>query len=360
MALPLFHLKEGERMANNILNDLKALRKVPLTKSVLVEYITDVMENFFYSMFDYKNFPDSMPKEYAERYLIWCGCAAAGKVPEKYNKGLYKGEAVFLHAQSAEDPDVYGLGSKCIVTSANGYNEVKSFDEVAFGWNNSAHTDLKGFIMSAAQAIANALVTVRSDIRYAKNHPIYKAKDDKEAAALNEYWKKVKDSDGDDDLAIASYNIMDDLIEGKASGAASNVINLSDPLTSDKLQYITKVVDDYMRWCFGLYGQTIQGNGKLAQQSVDEVNGQTSTSFILPNDMLYQRRLWLDRMKAQGLVGEDAEIDFSEAWKVEEIKYQNEAEAEVEQDGEPETEPEEEPETQPEGEPEEKEDKENE
>lgn len=351
-----FLIKEGGKMTNNILNDLKALRKVPFTKAVLIEYITDIMENFFYSMFDYKNFPDSMPKEYAERYLIWCGCAAAGNVPEEYNKGLYKGGAVFLHAQTAEDPDVYGLGSKCIVTSANGYNEVKSFDEVAFGWNNSAHTNLKSFIATSAQAIANTLVTLRSDIRYAKNHPIYKARDDKEAAALNSYWAKVKDSDGDDDLAIASYNIMEELIEGKATGAASNVINLSDPLTSDKLQYITKVVDDYMRWCFGLYGQTIQGNGKLAQQSVDEVNGQTSTSFILPNDMLYQRRLWLGRMKAQGLVGEDAEIDFSEAWKVEEIKYQNEAQAEVEQDGEPE----EEPETQPEEEPEEKEVKEDE
>jgi hypothetical protein len=126
------------------------------------------------------------------------------------------------------------------------------------------------------------------------------------------------------------------------------------------LQYITKVVDDYMRWCFGLYGQTIQGNGKLAQQSVDEVNGQTSTSFILPNDMLYQRRLWLDRMKAKGFVPETAEIDFSTAWKVEEVKYQKEADVdengdleEVQPESEPESEPESQPETQQEGETEE-------
>lgn len=318
-------------MPNNILNDLKALRKVPFTKIVLQEYITDIMENFFYSMFEYKGFPDSMPKEYAERYLIWCGSVAAARVPEEYNKGLYKGEGVFLHAAPAGDPDVYGLGADLILTSCNGYNETVSFDDAAFGWNNSAHTSLRSFISASAQAITNALLTVRNNVTYAKSHPIYKAKDDKEKAALNSYWEKVKNSDGDDDLAVASYNIADEIING-TTAANTNVINLSDPLTSDKLQYITKVVDDYMRWSFGLYGQAIQGNGKMAQQTVDEVNGQTSTSFILPNDMLYQRKKWAERMKAQGLIPEDADIDFSAAWKVEEIKYQKEAD--IDENGE--------------------------
>lgn len=317
----------------NILEDLKALRKLPFTKSVLQNYITDVMENFFLSMFEYKNFPDSMPKEYAERYLIWYGSAAAGEVPERYNSGLYKGMPVFLKADPAEDPDIYGLGSKLIVTSANGYCETADYDKFAFGWNNSAHTSLRQFIAVASDALAKAFVTLRSDIAYAKNHPIYKARDDKEKAALNEYWKKVRESDGDDDLAIASSNILDEL-EGVATSTAQNVINLSDPLNSDKLQYITKAIDDYMRWMFSLYGQAIQGNGKLAQQSVDEVNGQTSTSFILPNDMLYQRKQWLKRMKGIGIVGDDADIDFSAAWKVEEIKYQKEAD--IDGDGEPE------------------------
>ena len=97
------------------------------------------------------------------------------------------------------------------------------------------------------------------------------------------------------------------------------------------MQYIAKTVDDYLRWCCGLYGQNIQGNGKLAQQTVDEVNGQTSFSFVLPNDMLYQRKQWLERMKELNLVSEDADIDFSRAWKVEEVKY--EKEADINEDG---------------------------
>ena len=101
------------------------------------------MENFFYSMFDYKNFPKSMPKEYAERYLIWYGEVAAGKVPEKYNKGIYKGEAVFLHSNTAGGDDgvgldIYGLGNQVIVTGCNGFNDVAGFDKYAVGFNNSS------------------------------------------------------------------------------------------------------------------------------------------------------------------------------------------------------------------------------
>lgn len=316
----------------DILQDLKALRKLPFTSLAIQSYIIDVMENFFYSMFDYKNFPVSMPKEYAERYFIWYGMCGAGKVDEKWNKGLYKGDAVFLHAQTADDPDIYGLGSKCIVTGANGFNEVADYDKYAIGFNNSSHTSLRTFICMASDALAKALCSLRSDVLYVRNHPIYKARDDKEMASLNEYWKKVLD--GGDDLAIASTNIMDNVlseINGKAS-VAENVINLSNPQNADKMQYMSKVVDDYMRWMFGLYGQTIQGNGKMAQQTVDEVNGQTSTSFILPNDMLYQRKEWLKRMKELGIVGDDADIDFNTAWKVEELKYQKEAD--VNADGE--------------------------
>lgn len=332
----------------NILEDFKKLKKehIPYTKLALKEYIIDVMENFFFSMFEYKNFPVSMPKEYAEKYFIYWGACAAGRVPEEYNKGLYKGEAVFLKADPSEEPDVYGVGSKVIVTSMNGYNEVKDFDEVAFGWNNSAHTNLRQFIELVSDALANALISLRSGVSYSKNHPIYKARDDKEAAALNNYWKTVKDSDGEDELAIASKNILDEL-EGITAGAAQNVINLSDPLNSDKLQYVDRVIDSMIRRYFSMYGQSVQGGNKLAQESVDEVNGYTSTSFILPNDMLYQRKLWCDKMIALQLVAEDAEIDFSTAWKVEEIKYKKEAEAEEV------TEPGQEPEKQPEQEPEE-------
>ena len=314
----------------NILEDLRAMKKLPFNKLYLQEFIVNYIENYFISMFDYKNFPDSFPKEYAEKYLIWYGLAAGRKIPEEYNAGMYAGGNVVLQCNiaggdTAENVglDVYGLGVTAILTGMNGYNEEIPINDCAVGWNNSAHTSLRSFINITSGDIANAFLSLRSGVRYTKNHPIYKARDDKEKAALSEYWKKI---DGDEEaLAIASTNILDEILDEKSGNAANNVINLSDPHLADKLQYVSKVIDDYMRWGFGLYGQTIQGNGKLAQQTKDEVNGQTSLSFVLPNDMLRQRKLWVERLKALDIVGSDADIDFSTAFKVEEIKYQKEA-----------------------------------
>lgn len=308
----------------NVLKDIKARRKIPYNKMLIKEYCIDYMENYFTSMFDYKNFPASLPKEFAEKYFIYQGSCAIKKIPARYNTGMYAGETVFLSAQPSNDPDVYGQGSKVIVTSANGYNEIIDFTECSFAWNNSAHTSLREFIIIAADAITNAFLALRSGVRYSKTHPIFKASDDKEIAALNKFWQDI--CNDEDSLAITSENVLEKAFAGQMEiPAASNVINLSDPTNSDKLQYLIDVCDNYIRIFMSFYGQCIQGNAKRAQQTVDEVNGHTSASFILPNDMLAHRQAWVQDAISKGLLPEDAEIDFSSAFKVEEIKYQKEA-----------------------------------
>lgn len=313
----------------NVISILKQFKDINVNKDLRLDFICDIIENFFCSMFDFKNYPDSLPKEYAIKYLIWSGAVAAGKIPDEYSKGFYKGNIVFMGAQTAEDPDAYGNGSKCIVSTANGFVKTVDFEDIAFTYLNSAHSSLRSFIVACADDIANALISLRQDVKYTRNHPIYKSKDDAEAAVLNKFWDDI--DAGSDALAVTSKNIYDDALEdlNGQKNASNNIINLTDPINSDKMQYVTKVVDDYMRWALGLFGQAIQGNGKMAQQTVDEVNGQTSSSFILPNDMLEHLQKFNERMKELSFVPDDAEIDFSKAWKVEEIKYEKEADAEA-------------------------------
>ena len=308
----------------NILRNIKEKRKTPYTKLLIKEYCIDYMENYFCNMFQYKDFPKSLPQEFAEKYFMYQGACATKRIPERYNTGMYAGDIVFLSAQPSEDPDAYGQGAKVIVTSANGYNEIVSYDDCSFCWNNSAHTSLREFICIASEAITNAFLALRSGIRYSKNHPIFKASDDKEVAALNKFWQDI--CNDEDALAITSENVLEKAFAGQMdASASSNVINLSDPTHNDKMQYLVDIIDSYMRWFFSFYGQCIQGNGKRAQQTVDEVNGQTSLSFILPNDMLAHRKAWVEDMKAKGYLPETADIDFSPAFKVEEVKYQKEA-----------------------------------
>ena len=314
----------------NILRNIKEKRKTPYSKLLIKEYCIDYMENYFCNMFQYKDFPKSLPQEFAEKYFMYQGACATARIPERYNTGMYAGDIVFLSAQPSEDPDAYGQGAKVIITSANGYNEIVSYDDCSFCWNNSAHTSLREFICIASEAITNAFLALRSGVRYSKNHPIFKASDDKEIAALNKFWQDI--CNDEDSLAITSENVLEKAFAGQMdASASSNVINLSDPVLNDKMQYLVDIIDSYMRWFFSFYGQCIQGNGKRAQQTVDEVNGQTSLSFILPNDMLAHRKAWVEDMKAKGYLPETAEIDFSPAFKVEEVKYQKEAD--VDQDG---------------------------
>lgn len=318
----------------NIFDDLKYMAKPKNLRLLSEKYIQRMIENFFFSMFKYKGFPDSMPREIIERILIYNGCIAGLKLSEaeaeKYNVGMYAGRDVIAPAQPAEDPDFYGIGSKYIVTSGNGYCKTFKPSEIAIGWNNSAYSTLRLFIYNTAHDIFNALSALRCGVNYTKNHPIYKAKDDKEKAALQELWQKIQTED--DNITITSYNVLDELLQGGQANADMNVINLTDPKLADTLETLNRIVDDYIRRAMFCFGQNMQGNDKKAQESVDEANGRTSSSFILPNDMLYQRRMWLDRLKALEIVPEDAEIDFSDAWKTEELKYK--AQADIDENGE--------------------------
>ena len=180
--------------------------------------------------------------------------------------------------------------------------------------------------------------------------------DDKEAAAVKEAFTKIKDDS--EPIQITSNNVLAEALAEAGAGNAETikVLDITDVKNADKLQYIVKCIDDAFRWFFAMIGQAIQGNGKLAQQSVEEVQGTTSMSFILPNDRLKMRRKGWEKVNA--LFGTSVSVDFSDAWKTESIKYKKEAD--IDENGEleelmeePGAEPETEPETEPEKEAEE-------
>jgi len=318
----------------NIFEDLKFMAKPKYAKWSYERMIRSMIENFFFSMFEYKNFPDSLPKNLCERILLYNTCIGTIKLSDadakRYNNGLFKGNVVAGPSSPADVPDFYGIGTKFILTSGNGYCGTFDPEDIAIGFNNSNYSGMRKFIYFLSSDFCNALASLRSAIKYTKNHPIYKAQDDKERDALNQLWHKIQDDNGESpDLSITSTNVLlESLLENGERVESNRVLNLSQPELANQIQFISKSVDDLLRWSMSLFGQAIQGNGKLAQQTVDEVNGQTSSSFILPNDMLYQRRLWVERMKERGMLPDDATIDFSAAWKVEEIKYRKEAEIE--------------------------------
>lgn len=322
--------------------------------------LRDVCLNINSTMFAYKNLPDSIPQEFIERFLIMNDPVIFWKLDDP-GAVRYKDELIVSPGDYADRPDVYGLGERVIANTLSGYvkSDLIPGKDCVVMHNNSVYTSDMTIISQAVDLMTEMFTSLKTNIVYSRLKPVFKATTDKEKTAIETAFNTIKDDSKP--IVITSKNVIEEELEGSET---IKVLEITDVKNADKLQYIVKAIDDVMRWYLTLYGQAIQGNAKLAQQTVDEVQGTTSASFILPNDKLRMRKKAIEEVNA--LFGTDIEVGFSDAWKTESVKYKKEAD--IDEDGELEEldeetveETVEEPETQTEEEPEEKkEDKEDE
>ena len=314
--------------------------------------LKDVLINFLAPMFKYEELPDSIPEEFIERFHILNGDIAVWKLDDP-NAFRYKDELIVSCCGYADKPDAYGIGERVIATTLSGYakNDLKEGESCIVIHNNSLYTSDMAIICYFTDMFTEMLTSLKTNIIYSRLKPVFKVSDEKERAAVLEAFTKIKDDS--EPIQITSSNVLAEALAEAGANPTDTikVLDITDVKNADKLQYIVKCIDDAFRWFFSMIGQAIQGNGKLAQQTVDEVQGTTSMSFILPNDRLKMRRKGWD--KVNKLFGTSVTVDFSDAWKTESIKYKKEAD--IDENGELEElteEPETEPEAQPEEEPE--------
>ena len=313
--------------------------------------LKDVLLNYLAPMFKYDELPDSIPEEFIERFHMLNGDIAVWKLDDP-DAVKYKDELIVSCCGYADKPDVYGIGSRVIASTLSGYvkEDMEDGKDCVVIHNNSMYTSDMAIICYFTDMLTEMFTSLKTNIIYSRLKPVFKVSDDKEAAAVTEAFKN-KNHDSEP-IQITSTNVLADALAEAGAGVETiKVLDITDVKNADKLQYIVKAIDDAFRWFFSMIGQAIQGNGKLAQQTVDEVQGTTSMSFILPNDRLKMRRKGWE--KANELFGTNVTVDFSDAWKTESIKYKKEAD--IDENGkleELEEQPETEPETQPEEEPE--------
>ena len=314
--------------------------------------LKDILMNYLAPMFKYEELPDSIPEEFIERFHILNGDIAVWKLDDP-NAFRYKDELIVSCCGYANKPDAYGIGEHVIATTLSGYvkNDLEEGKDCVVIHNNSIYTSDMSIICYFTDMLTEMFTSLKTNIIYSRLKPIFKVSDDKEAAAVKEAFTKIKDDS--EPIQITSNNVLAEALAEAGAGNAETikVLDITDVKNADKLQYIVKCIDDAFRWFFAMIGQAIQGNGKLAQQSVEEVQGTTSMSFILPNDRLKMRRKGWEKVNA--LFGTNVSVDFSDAWKTESIKYKKEAD--IDENGEIEElmeEPGAEPGTEPEKEPE--------
>lgn len=282
--------------------------------------IKDILINTLASMFEYKNLPEELEsrKEFIERFFVMNGNVCLWKLDNKQDP-LFYDKLIISIGGEANLPDAYGMGSKYIASTFNGY--VKTMtpgEECAVGYNNSLHISDMMIISEFADMITEMIVSMKTNVLYSRNKPVFRAENDKEKAAIQEAFKNIKNDL--EPIIIMSKNVLSEEL-GKDD--TIKLLDITDVKNADKMQFIIKGIEDAFRMFYTLYGQAVQGNSKLAQQTVREVEGNTSTSFIIPNDRLAMRRRWIN--ESNKLFNTEIEVEFSDAWRTEEIKYKKEA-----------------------------------
>lgn len=287
------------------------------------------------SAFRWEGLPETIRPEYIELYLnIYGQCAIC---PNK------KGEIIVAQVNRGGAPDDYGLGTTPIIATLNGYTETYNevINDVMYGndghrgviiYNNDVKTP-NAFLRIFSTLLTEAITSFYQNIIHSRYIPVFVASTD---IVKNAIERVMPDIIAGKPTIIVSDNILTEIENGVKT---LQTVPINDVDKQEKIQFISKTIDDILRWFLSFYGQAVQGNGKLAQQTVDEVNGTTSASFILPENGYRCREKAIKLLNST--FGYNASLSYNKPWAVELEKYTEDIEEpeepeEIEEPEEPE------------------------
>lgn len=293
----------------------------------------DALMNGLLTKFEYTNAPDSLDTRYLELYMRAGGSAVVGRLDKT-------GDISAAPASLMGPIDQYNEGTEVLGVTPRGTIKGTRGEDVVFCRNNML-TRPDMFVRFYSSVLAEIQTSIRAITTYTRFIPI--------PLARNSKVKKLFD------------DCINALIKGKLETVQSDsmlrdfdgqlaelqTLNLSDVQASDKIQYLYKAVDDALRQFWLMNGQAVQGTGKMAQQSIKEVDGQTSLAYINSYNELIERRKMIDEINR--IFGLDMTVELSDPWRVEIEKYK--ADINPEDDPSAQDEPLEEPSAEPSQEP---------
>lgn len=285
------------------------------------EIHADELRQLHYSMFEYGNLPDTVDPFYIEQYLqsgqpqgyiAWWRLNASEISP-----GFPEGSLIVSSAALGTDLNPYGEGTEVIAITANGKERRFSSrydDDVVVGFNNILKTPCNDIEVDA-ETLSEVDISLLYLIHYTRLYPIFKAADEKTRDKIITAFKNMEVGKP---LTIIDQPLLEELgIETQSIKTET----LTNPELAKVIQFTSKLREDVKRWHFTKYGQTINSSSKLAQETVDEVNGAVSASLIIPLSMLAARRAMIDEVNRK--FGTDITVDFSGAWRAEVTRYED-------------------------------------
>lgn len=276
---------------------------IPLNDGLQLHYWC-TLEQILTSMFEYSSLPKGLDRKYIEHTLIRFGCCAIVKINDEFFAGV---PAIMPPL------DNYGIGTEITITTYNGQHQKrgKIGKNCVLIWNN---TEFVGdFIISwYAKMFKEIDISMEANVFNSRLHPIPVARNSKIKNAIDNIFKSIKgENKNNDTYTILSDTAFADEINGTATKI--DVLNLTDVKDVDKLQYLSKFHDDLLRRFCTLYGHSMQTTGKMAQQTVEEIQGYDSFSMIIPSNRLEERQKGIAEFNR--IFGENVTVEYNEAWQ---------------------------------------------
>lgn len=278
----------------------------------------ELLKEFHLGMFEYTGLPDTLPAKYFESFLIDenKGMCAFFRIPEGHESpGFPVGSLIAASCTLGTDLTPYGRGSEVIAVTRNGweYRADRFSDDIVVGFNNLSETYCTD-IKADADTLSDIDTSLDFLIFWTRLAPLVRVGDEKERAQVITAFKNMQKGIP---VTLVTKKLLSDLGLSDSFG----VEDLTRPEVADKIQYTARLREDILRWHYTRYGQVVQGDTKLAQQSVDEVNGTVSSSLIIPLNMLAARREFVSEINRK--FGTNITVDFSGPWRGEITKYEN-------------------------------------
>ncbi len=277
-------------------------------KNIMTEFsYQDYLANYVVGLLKYNNVPiDSYGLRCMDLRLLKEGQAAI--YWSSYFGKWVAGAVVFTGVELNE----YGLLKDCSCFDDAGHEDTFtdwSENEKCFViFNNRCH-DCDINIMRYADLFSKIDISLNANIVNSRMMPIVLCKDSNIAEQITEIIEK--NHDGATEVVTSKNADIRRSMLGD-TGNLVEVINITDVNASDKIQYLNHAHDDLLRRFLSIYGLSIAGTGKMAQQSVEEVDGNDNVALVIPYEMVETRNETLKRFSE--VTGIECSCELAEMW----------------------------------------------
>ena len=243
--------------------------------------------------------------EYVARMFIWHCDFAPDYIFERYliqsgQCAIYKpdnGAPIVIRGNYSGTATEYLPGSQYVGATLNGETYSGTVGKnIAVLWNNHTLTGDISTISAYASRFVESDKSILNVLRGARITALVTATDNTDKLTLDNVVKAI--NDGETVVKVPpAYREIDALDNG---AKRFDILRLTDPKDTDKLQYLTRYRDDLLSAFLNEYGLSVECVNKMAQVSVSELHSMDSATAAIIDSRLECRSRQLDLVRSWG------------------------------------------------------------